>query len=375
RPASSAATPLARPSVGRAEGWALQASGARLSATLPAGGFGEVLTGQPGRILVLHDQFVGGTASEALAPVTAARGQSSPLPVAAETASVQGLRLATPLAGATSLVKLIAPPTLQAAPPLARSATESVRPGVAACPRASARQGLPPMPAATGGGRPSVSARTATAAQAPGATSTPGAGPAATPPSARTALLPKPPLSGRASSVSSATQVARADTASEVYLLAMLPGTSSPVAGARSTRPDGKFARTPQVSVVPSALARFRNVQVLYDGKLVPLRSCPEVTKGIPVGPLREVFEQCDGVLYWFPVAKRVKAVSPDAQVDLQIGHRQAQVNGDTVQLELAPYIKRGRTMVPLSFLAATLNLTITFDSHRGQLIISRTDM
>jgi hypothetical protein len=111
-------------------------------------------------------------------------------------------------------------------------------------------------------------------------------------------------------------------------------------------------------------------VQVLFDGKLVPLRACPEVVKGIPMGPLREIFAQTDGILYWFPTDRRVRGVSPTVTLDLRVGQREAKVNGEAWRLDLAPYIKQGRTMVPLSFLADVLGLTITFDSERGQLIV-----
>jgi hypothetical protein len=155
----------------------------------------------------------------------------------------------------------------------------------------------------------------------------------------------------------------------------MLPSAGRlPSGSERSSRP-GTSAAVSQIMLVPSVLARFDDVKVLYDGKLVPLRVCPEVTKGVAMGPLREIFEQSDGVLYWFHVEKRVKAVSAGTELELRIGVPVAQVNGQPTDMELSPYIKQGRTMVPLSFLAATLGLEISFDSKRGQLIITPKDM
>lgn len=164
--------------------------------------------------------------------------------------------------------------------------------------------------------------------------------------------------------------------AAEVYLLAMAPRPSPTLPGGQKTSTPGRSARKPGlINISPVALSRFSEVKVVYDGRVIPLRSCPEVRCGVPVGPLREIFEQCDGVLYWFPVQKRVKAVRPGLAMELKIGVPTVKVNGAAEELCLAPYIRRGRTMVPLEFLARTLNLTITFDSKRGQLIISRNDL
>jgi hypothetical protein len=46
-------------------------------------------------------------------------------------------------------------------------------------------------------------------------------------------------------------------------------------------------------------------------------------------------------------------------------------VNGSDEQLVLAPYIKNGRTMLPLEFVARTLDVTVSFNSNTGELVIS----
>jgi len=119
-------------------------------------------------------------------------------------------------------------------------------------------------------------------------------------------------------------------------------------------------------------MARFRDVKIVFDGKLIPLRAAPEVVDGISITPLREVFESCDGALYWFHQEKRVHAVNPTTDVELTIGREAATVNGESQTLALAPYIKNGRTMVPLEFLATTLDVTVSFNSTTGELIVSR---
>jgi hypothetical protein len=166
-------------------------------------------------------------------------------------------------------------------------------------------------------------------------------------------------------------ELALAPRAPEVYLVAMLPPTS---AGHRTVAASPAAAPQPPRGVAPVALARFRDVRIMYHGKLVPLGAAPEIRKGVATGPLQEIFARCDGVLYWFPAEKRVRGESPRGTMDLRLGQTQARVNGRTQTMELAPYVRQGHTMVPLSFLAEALNLTITFDATRGQLVISSKD-
>ncbi len=122
---------------------------------------------------------------------------------------------------------------------------------------------------------------------------------------------------------------------------------------------------------VPAAIAHIRNIKVVFNGQQLDLRTLPAMQQGISMTPLREVFEHTNGVLYWYPQEKRVEAKSDQMNVKLQIGNPQAQVNGEAQTLSLAPYIKQGRTMVPLQFVADTLNVTITFNPDTGQIVIS----
>jgi len=124
---------------------------------------------------------------------------------------------------------------------------------------------------------------------------------------------------------------------------------------------------------LPSEIGELRDIKVVFDGEMLDLRAAPEVKADISVGPLREVFEQTDGVLYWFAEQKKVRAVNGELDINLQIGDPVVRVNDQEQQLVLAPYIKCGRTMVPLQFLADTLDVAIRYNPATGQLVISST--
>jgi hypothetical protein len=45
-----------------------------------------------------------------------------------------------------------------------------------------------------------------------------------------------------------------------------------------------------------------------------------------------------------------------------------------TRRVDLAPYVKRGRTMLPLQFIADTLDLTVTYNPGTQQIVVTSND-
>lgn len=153
------------------------------------------------------------------------------------------------------------------------------------------------------------------------------------------------------------------------YEVAMLPRSSESTGVVAN-----KVSSPPTVPVTPTVIAAVKEIKVVFDGELLDLRSAPEVKQGISLAPLREIFEHTDGMLYWFHVEKKVHAVNDRVDLELQIGDPQVRINDRTETLVLAPYIKRGRTMVPLNFLAEALDVTIRFNPATGQLVVTSND-
>jgi len=150
-------------------------------------------------------------------------------------------------------------------------------------------------------------------------------------------------------------------------MTARLPdsGAASVPADGRITKPEGNIA------AIPVAVAKVRDIKIVFDGEVLSLRATPETRRGISLAPLREIFEQTDGVLYWLPVEKQVRAVNKGVDMNLKIGDPKITVNGEQRVLQIAPYIKRGRTMVPLQFIADLLDVNIAVNSATGDIMIS----
>ena len=185
-------------------------------------------------------------------------------------------------------------------------------------------------------------------------------------PAARVAAVTRPPI-GVAALTQAALAEYRGATIPASRMLAMLPSNDS-----GKLQAEGKVTTPDKVcAAVPIAKAVVRDIKIAFDGEMLSLRAAPETRNGISLAPLREIFEKTDGVLYWLPVEKKVEAVNKHVNVKLTIGDRRASVNGETETLQIAPFIKQGRTMVPLQFIADVLDVKIVFDNGTGQILIS----
>lgn len=182
---------------------------------------------------------------------------------------------------------------------------------------------------------------TSPAPSAPPAAALPATGPApATAKALRVAALPRPTAAG---------------APSREALPPMQP---------RATRPNA----LPIEHVVHLGGKQFT---VVFDQSELKLRTNPLMAQGIPVGPLRELFEHAGGQVDWFPVEKRVLATKDQVSLGLKIGDRSAQLNGQRVVLKLAPFVRNGRTMVPFSFLEKALNVTVMYKPATNRLLIT----
>ena len=120
---------------------------------------------------------------------------------------------------------------------------------------------------------------------------------------------------------------------------------------------------------------RLRGVtsfNVLYNGSYVEFDVQPRVDEGIPMTPFRHLMEKSGGKVSWLNGEKSVSATSEGKSIWFKVGDSTAKINNLPFTLELAPYIDRGRTIVPLSFMKDALNVNIQFDPATGHVLITK---
>lgn len=118
-------------------------------------------------------------------------------------------------------------------------------------------------------------------------------------------------------------------------------------------------------------LSGLSNFAILLDGEAVNFDVAPRLEEGIPVSPFRHLIEKAGGKVDWASGDKAVEAFADGKDIYLKIGDKVARIGKIPVELELAPFLERGRTIVPLSFLRDALKVEIEFDKATGHVLIT----
>jgi hypothetical protein len=118
-------------------------------------------------------------------------------------------------------------------------------------------------------------------------------------------------------------------------------------------------------------LPNLGSFAVVLNSQFVNFDVNPRVDEGVPMTPFRHLLEKAGGTVEWEHIEKAIKANAEGNNIFLQIGDSNATVNDLTIRLEKAPYLERGRTIVPLSFFREVLNVEIEFDKDTGHVLIT----
>lgn len=113
---------------------------------------------------------------------------------------------------------------------------------------------------------------------------------------------------------------------------------------------------------------------ILLNGKPVNFDVEPRVEQGIPLSPFRHLFEGAGGTVKWLNDTKEVSAQGMGRQVWFQVGNDMATVDDLQLRLEMAPFVDRGRVLVPLSFLVDSLDVKVDYDAATGHVFVSSND-
>jgi len=97
------------------------------------------------------------------------------------------------------------------------------------------------------------------------------------------------------------------------------------------------------------------------NGKVVQLDAAPEIKDGRTFLPLRAIAEAFGAQVTWVPDTQGITVVLGNNQIGLQIGNNTAVVNGNVLSI-VPPYIKNGRTMVPLRVIAEGFGAQVEWD-------------
>ncbi len=161
-------------------------------------------------------------------------------------------------------------------------------------------------------------------------------------------------------------------------------------AGARATTPG--INKTPITTKIPVQASGISNVAtaasvisiqkgqrlpnigtfaIIMNSHVVNFDVAPRVQDGIPLTPIRHLLEDAGGEVKWTNETKSMLGKADGREIYVRIGDRIAKINDLTFELELAPFIEKGRTIVPLSFIREALKVEIDYDPKTGHVVIT----
>lgn len=122
------------------------------------------------------------------------------------------------------------------------------------------------------------------------------------------------------------------------------------------------------LTVCGSAIPQTRRVEyggavrVYVDNQLLRFDTAPiHAGNGRLLVPMRRIFESLGATVVYRKDGQRITARRGDTEVVMQVGKGIANVNGENRLMDAAPIISRGRVLVPLRFIAETLDSTTAY--------------
>ncbi len=114
----------------------------------------------------------------------------------------------------------------------------------------------------------------------------------------------------------------------------------------------------------PQAAILFVIGQKSYtvDGNVYNIDTAPFIENGRTLVPVRYLGDAIGAITNWDGTTKTVTLTSGDTVVTLAIGKNSVMVNGQANLLDIAPVIKDGRTYLPVSAVAKAFGYNVSWD-------------
>lgn len=103
---------------------------------------------------------------------------------------------------------------------------------------------------------------------------------------------------------------------------------------------------------------------VIADGREVSRDVDPVIVNGRTMVPIRMIAEALGADVEWVSSFQGARLTRAGVQIDLPIGKTTGYKNGEPFQMEVAPYVKDGRTMVPARYVAEFFGQHVEFNSE-----------
>lgn len=123
--------------------------------------------------------------------------------------------------------------------------------------------------------------------------------------------------------------------------------------------------------------AASKGLQVYYNGELLTFEDAqPVIREGNTLVPFRQLFETLGFQVKWSDTGgvRKASGAKEGLEIELTLDSTRAQVNGNSVELEVPAQMIDGKTMVPLRFVSENSGYGVTFMDSGGGFVINIED-
>ena len=104
---------------------------------------------------------------------------------------------------------------------------------------------------------------------------------------------------------------------------------------------------------------------VMYNDEILGFRQPPVIENDRTLIPIRFLFEQMGATVDWNGETQTATITQDNTAVAFSINDTEADVNGQTVSMDVPAKLINDKTMVPLRFLSEELGYTVNWDGER----------
>ena len=125
----------------------------------------------------------------------------------------------------------------------------------------------------------------------------------------------------------------------------------------------------PALAASPSRASR---ITINVDGRMliIPDGVSPEIKDGRTMVPIRAVSEALGADVGWDQTTKQVTLERAGVTIVMTVDSKTAYVNGEPVEMDVAPYITNGRTLIPARYVAEFFGQKVDWDGAANTVVI-----
>lgn len=113
--------------------------------------------------------------------------------------------------------------------------------------------------------------------------------------------------------------------------------------------------------------------QISVNGSLIASDSSPVYRNGTVFAPMRVIFEALQAKVEYLPSEQKVIGTRGNTTLELQVGNKTAELNGEQLGLTQAPFIMNGRVYVPARLIGESLGAYVNWNQSTRTVEIEST--